>query len=277
VGALRLPVQEGVISMRLVDGRHDLSATFMHPHAIVSAFTLSTRELPAWTQPRRVGEFAKGVDLPVGVKKSWFGKGSSAAMAHLDDYVIGAFELAADRAEIWLRRKPTEKDVISFLVRRENEELVGEVHHPNEVDAQTLPTTLDVNGLAQVERLWQLLRAGVSDVLVHKDRLTKLELEGEDVVEKDRVVPLVRSIVAHLTPTIAEVAKRSPNSAELSLKQETDAGRREEIYVRKSDLLAGLDGLAAEERAVFTPLGLDPPEAKKPHAGGSEEAAWDVR
>ena len=276
LGVLRLPVQEGEVVMRLQDGHHDLSATFTHPHAIVTAFTLTVSELPVWAHPRRVGEFAKGVDLPVGVKKSWFGKGASATLAHLDDYIVGGFELADDRAEISLRRKPAEKDVLTFSVRRENDVLIADVHHPNEVDAQTLPTTLDTAGIAQVERLWQLLRAGVSDVLAHRERLIKIELDGEDVLAADRVAPLVKAIVALLAPVVAEVAKRSPNAQELSLKAENDDGRREEIYVKKADLLVGLEGLEAEERALFAPLGLEP-ERKKSRESASEEAAWDVR
>jgi hypothetical protein len=58
-------------------------------------------------------------------------------------------------------------------------------------------------------------------------------------------------------PTVREIAKRSPNEFELSLKQENDSGRREEIYLRKEQLVSNLQPLSSVGREVFAPLGLD--------------------
>jgi hypothetical protein len=55
---------------------------------------------------------------------------------------------------------------------------------------------------------------------------------------------------------VNEIARRSPNASELSLKLENDGGKREEIYVKKEDLAAQLDALGPQEKALFSPLGL---------------------
>jgi hypothetical protein len=52
------------------------------------------------------------------------------------------------------------------------------------------------------------------------------------------------------------VARRSPNEHELSLKVENDSGRREEIYLRKAQLVSSLSSVTPKERGVFDPLGL---------------------
>ena len=63
-------------------------------------------------------------------------------------------------------------------------------------------------------------------------------------------------MAAELAPTVVEISKRSPNPQELSLKHEDDSGRREEIYLRKQDLLSKLEPLDRESRAVFGPFAL---------------------
>lgn len=87
--------------------------------------------------------------------------------------------------------------------------------------------------------------------------------EAGDLVHLERLLTV-------LAPTTLEVARRSPNQHELSLKREGDSGRREEFYLKRDNLLEGLQPLPREGRAVFAPLGLDswvpattmrPPEA----------------
>jgi hypothetical protein len=270
---VRLAVDETEVSMRLVDGRNELNAVFKTAPSIVAGFSLSTRELLAWHHPRKVGEFAKGVQLAVGVRRSWFGKGVQHEPVNVDDYTLSGFDLSEERADIWLRKKPTERDSIVLNIRRDDDKLSAEVHHPGDPDAEGLPTALDGPALEQLDRLWQLLRAGVSDVLPHKEKLETLELEGEDVCASDRVVPFVEHVIKLLAPTVVEISKRSPNTSELSLKVETDDGRREEFYVKKADLMSKLDGLGVEERRVFAPLGID--ERKAPQVSGPDDAAWD--
>jgi len=65
--------------------------------------------------------------------------------------------------------------------------------------------------------------------------------------------------VRFLDPMVAEISRRSPNPRELSLKMENDAGRREEVYVKKEDLIAHLAGMGERELSIFTPLGFSPP------------------
>ncbi|WP_205633644.1 hypothetical protein [Labilithrix luteola] len=64
-------------------------------------------------------------------------------------------------------------------------------------------------------------------------------------------------LVTMFAPTVREIAKRSPNEFELSLKMENDGGRREELYLRKDQLTSKLQPLSSAGRQVFAPLGLD--------------------
>jgi hypothetical protein len=252
----RLPTLESKISMRLIDGRNELSAVLLNPNGIMTAFMLNAAQVPEWQGPRRVGDFAPGVDLQIGIKRSWIKRTVQPEVVHLDDFVLGAFELTDDAAEIRLRRKQDQRDTLVFRLQRSEGELSSEVHRLGDDEPDALPTTLDASDRVQVERLWQVLRASASNALDAKQQLVSVQLDGEDVFEHDLLMPLLERIVKFMAPIVTEIERRSPNENELSLKIEDDSGRREEVYLRKAGLVTKLETLSAQERAVFAPLKL---------------------
>lgn len=252
----RLPTTESRVSMRLEGHHNELSAVFQNPLGITTSFKLSTAGAPAWQAPRKVSEFAQGVDLQIGVKKSWIKRSVQPEIVHIDDFYISGFDLNDDAAQIKLRKKPDMRDAFVFLLRRNDAELHAEVQRPDEEAVEGLPSTVDAQDRAQLERLWQLLRAGCSDVLVHKERLLTAELDGLDVFEHDKCIPFIERVIKILAPIVIEISRRSPNPLELSLKHENDSGRREELYLRKADLAGKLEPLGPASRAIFAPLAI---------------------
>jgi hypothetical protein len=87
--------------------------------------------------------------------------------------------------------------------------------------------------------------------------MLRLELDGRDVYANGLSLQLVTRLVTSFAPTVEAIVARSPSTQELSLKKEHDDGRREELYLRREDLLKKLAPLHAEGRGVFAPLGLD--------------------
>jgi len=255
VRVVRLPVVATTITHRLVESKNELTAVFSHPDGIDTSLSLGA--VGDWRKPRKVSEFAKGLDLMVGVKKSWIGRAVKPDMVHLDDFYIGAFDLGEDAAEIRLRKKPDAPDALLFNVRRTDDSLTAEVHHPGDADADAqLPATVDAGDRVQLERLWQLLRMGLGESLQAKERLLWAHVDGRDVFEEERVLPFIERVVRLISPMVHEISRRSPNTRELSLKVEHEDGRREEIYSKKEVLQAHLEPLSDKEKAVFAPLKL---------------------
>jgi hypothetical protein len=95
------------------------------------------------------------------------------------------------------------------------------------------------------------------DLLDQKEQLLAVSLDSQPVIEGGLALAFVVRLVSMFAPTVREIAKRSPNEFELSLKMETEAGRREELYLRKEQLTMKLQPLSSDGRAVFAPLGLD--------------------
>jgi hypothetical protein len=252
----RLPASEAKISMRLADGRNELSAVLVNPNGIMTAFTLAGTQRPEWAAPRRIGELVQGLALPVGTRRSWIKRTHVPELVQLDEFFLGGFELMNDAAEIRLRRKPEQRDVLVFRLQRTEEGMVHAEAHRLEDEPEATSGTLDAADAQQVERLWQALLATADATLDAKQQLVSVSLDGEDVLERDLIQPFLERVVQFMAPIVVEIDRRSPNKLELSLKLEDESGRREELYLRKEGLVSKLNALGTQERAIFAPLGL---------------------
>ena len=259
-----LPVLDSRWSMRLhggpKDAYHEVSVVETHPSGIICAVLLDPSIAPEWRHPRKVGELAPNLELLVGAKRSWFNKSVQRDLLRLDDYVVSAFELDDEKAEIHLKKRVDQKDdSLIFSLRRVDADLHVEVSHPDdqEVD-QVLPAQVEAQDKPHVERLWQTLRSNVATLRRSRQRVTSLHIDMVDVFDTDRTSELIDRLIGVLAPTAQEVARRSPNASELSLKEEGVDGRRREIYLRKDDLVRKLEPLTPEDRPRFFPLAVFP-------------------
>jgi hypothetical protein len=258
-----LPAIDARFSLALGEGRepkNELGAILTYEGGIVCGYTLSSdgkTGLDEWRHPRKVSEFASGIDLAVGARKSWFKKTAERDVVHLDDLFLGGFILGDDAAEIRLRRRPDQKDVLFLKIQRVDTDLVAHVQVGQDNEAEgPQSSAVDGQDRVQLERLWQLLRSRAATALASRDRVTAIHLDFEDVFEKHLVPKLLERVVDVMAPTVHEIARRSSNTHELSLKVESDLGQREEIYVKKEDLVRKLEPLGLEERRLFAPLAL---------------------
>ncbi len=249
--SLRLPVSESRTLMDLEGGKNEFQTAQVHPEGIAASFALSVDALEEWQKPRRISDFAQGVTLPVGVKRSLFKRTVSYEPITLDDFYIGGFDLDEDTAELRLRRKPDQKDALVFKLRHTDAGMVAEVLHPGESGAESLDPVLDPTATVELERFVTQLRSACGRVVSHKGRLLDVTLNGRGVLEEGLVRELLSLMVKIVSPMIAQISRRSGSPVELTLKTEDDEGRRQEVYVKKSELYAKLDPVPD---SLFDPL-----------------------
>ncbi|HEY2365196.1 MAG TPA: hypothetical protein VGH87_02380 [Polyangiaceae bacterium] len=252
--ALRLPVQSSEIVMDFSENANDFQSILRYPDGIASAYALSVDMLEEWKRPKRVSDFTSNVTLPVGLKKSIFKRGVSYESLTLDEYFLGGFELADDTAQLRLRKKPDQKDALVFDMKYTDAGFYAEVQHPGEPDAATLEPVLDQHAAVELERFVMLLRSAAGAVVKHKSRVLGITIHGHDVFDDHLVNQLLTTIVKQLVPTVAEISRRSTSPIELTLKTEDETGKRQEIYVKKAELYAKIDGVPLGERPIFDPL-----------------------
>ncbi len=257
-----LPVLDSRFSMQLQgmgkDAFHEVTVVETHPQAIICALQLDASAIAEWRHPRKVMEFVPGLELLVGGKRSWFNKNVQRDLLRLDEFIVSGFELDDETAQIRLRKRLEQKDdSLVFTLRRIDSELLAEARHPDDQELdQVQAGHVEPHDRAHLERFWQVLRKSVAPLAMFRQRLTSLHLDMVDVFAADRAGNVVDRIVEMLAPIAQEIAKRSPNANELSLKEEGDDGRRREIYLRKDDLVRKLEPLAPEDRLRFAPLAL---------------------
>lgn len=253
----RLPVLTTRISLRLgADGKeasYQGTASYDHPDGIQTSFALAPARTSTWNHPRRVAELVDNVELMVGVDKSWLRGTVTPKQVHVDDWFIVSFDAGESSFELVLRKKPNDRESLSFRLRRTEGGLAGQF----EGGQGEAPGALTAADLAQLERVWSALRTATRDVLEQREQLVSVTLDTAPVFETGLVLPLIVRLVNMFAGTVREIAKRSPNEFELSLKIEQDGGRREELYLRKDQLIGQLQPLSAQGRNVFAPLGLD--------------------
>ncbi len=253
----RLQVLGTRFAMKLRDDKNAVGAVFLNPDGIVSHFELNAQKSAAWVHPRKVSELVQGVDLMIGVKKAFFKGTVSPEQVHLDDHVISRFDAAPESFEIAVRKKIDQKDAYVLRITMTKNGLAGEVDRLDDPNAKALPSDLLAADIAVLEKLWIAIRTECATLMDHREKLTRLELDGRDVFGEHLALEVVRRLVATLAPTVKEIAQRSPSDQELSLKKENDDGRREEIYLKKDELISKLQPLPASGREVFAPLGLE--------------------
>jgi hypothetical protein len=263
----RLPTLGAKLSTTLIEGRPDARASLVHPGNIAVSFTLSTSKAPAWGAPRKISDLIGPTELLLGIKKSWIGNKVSLEPVRLDDWVIGSAELSDAAATIAVRKKPDQKDALIFRLKRDQGRLSGLVDHPGDPNAALVPPTAEPSDLPHLDRLWTALSGKFDEIIEERAAVTSVSLDSEDVFLRGLGQKLVERLVSVLAPMALEVARRSPNATELSLKREGENGRREELYLKREQLVVTLEPLPRDGRAVFAPLGLEewvPPETGRP-------------
>jgi hypothetical protein len=89
-------------------------------------------------------------------------------------------------------------------------------------------------------------------------RKTLMKASLDDLPLRDHNAPtlLVERLIQAMAPVVHEIATRSPSTTELVLKRLVGGGRREEIFVGKSELREKLERVPAVFRSLFEPLDL---------------------
>ncbi len=258
-----LPVLSSRTSIKLLEGkekdhRYEVGVVFRNLGDIVTSFLLSTAKSREWSAPRRVADIAPGLDLMVGTKKSFFKGVVTPETVHLDDYVISRADLHDRGSEIVLRRRADQKDAYAFrLTRSDKHGSAGEVDRLEDPNGKSLPPALEREDVAKLENLAEKMRSSLAELYSEREGVVRVEVEGKDVYKHRIALQVVSRLVGTFAPLVEEIARRSPSEQELSLKLENEQGKREELYLRRDELLKKLQPLNAEGRAVFAPLGLD--------------------
>lgn len=257
-----LSVESSSFDMRLTGHAVSLSASADHPGGIATSFDLDPSKSQSWSVPQKVQDIMPGLTIQVGMKKKFLSKELTPEVIQLDDHIITEVHLSPEACEVHARRRlEATEDSLVLKMSRANGELVARTAQPG-VDADERPA--EPEDLPKLDALWQAIEGRCAEAMPHKLRLRSVRLDNAEVFDNGLLMSLVQRLIEQFAPLSREIARRSPNPGELSLKIDRGDGRREEIYIRKEDLVRPLANLPQSLRQSFAPLEIFPPLSVMP-------------
>jgi hypothetical protein len=208
-----------------------------------------------FSSPRRGQDlFGKGFELAVGYKKAWLKKEPVPEYQRLDEHLLTEVYEEDGALRLCLKKPSTEEGLWIFCPAGGEPSVFIQTAEakPRPVEAELL--TLDKK--EKLEALLDQTRRAAVTIYRTPSRLSSISIDNQDLISSRSVTELVKRLVAFLAPTIREIDLRSPSRQELCLKIEHEQGRREEIYVPKSQLAEQIERLPPAQQAIFTPLGI---------------------
>ncbi len=265
-----LPVTSWALSLSLAGTSPNGQAVLEHPGDLSTSVSIDIGRDGAWGRPRRIGDLAPGLAMQVGFKKAFLRSSLQPDVVVLDELVIGSIEVGPDSLELHLRRRldaprdafvitvdPTEDGRSIVKITRMDERGSGNSDAPFESTGEEAARILELNAV---------LRRECANLIQFRKRLLSAQLDGHEVFERGLVQVLLARIADRFAPIAAEVSRHSPNQSELSLKLEREGGRREEVYLRKSDLQQMVASLPPEAQQLYAGLAFLPRASLPPPA-----------
>lgn len=271
-----LPTKSWAMSLNLGHTAPSGQVVLSHPVELTTSFTIDVAG-GAWASPRKVGELCPGLTLQVGWKKAFLRSSLHPDVHTLDEFYIGELELGPDSMEVHLRRKPDaprDAYVLELDVEDDGRTAARVVTRNDKKGGESEPYSSQGEDVARLKELADVLRRDCAPLLRRKRRLVFAQLDGHDMFERGMVRQLFERMVRRMAPVAMQVSAHSPNPQELSLKVEREGGRREEIYLRKQELVDMVAPLPDDEQDLFRPLEFLPRLPSTPSAPPPPTRKW---
>jgi hypothetical protein len=205
----------------------------------------------------RVERIMERLEVQAPESGGWLRKEVKQRAHRLDKEFITALVTGGGETTIHLRSAPDGSGVGYDLIVRDRPGPVS-LHRIGEA-GELPPFDLDETDSAKVRELKDKLLAVLAEQTKARKALVEAVFGETPLSEHKSPRMIVERLVASMAPVVQEIGKRSLAPGELVLKRQVGGGRREEIFVSRSDLRRKLRGLSEGARAVFAPLGLGDP------------------
>lgn len=256
----RLEVLQSDFFAELAGTTYIARAVRTHEGSLDATYELAIQEDPAWARPMRIRDLVDELEVQVGMKRNWISRGLNPEIKKFGDYVIGYVRLEGDVADIRVRRKVDAPDSFEFLLERSGDELTGEIRA---VDQAGDGFVVAPDDLKKLEQLWRMLEEASKAPMDRPASVSSVRFGGQDLFDSRQIREFIDTFIGIYVPIAVEIGRRSPSRNELSLKIEHNDGRREELYLSKSEISDLLSGLDSNLRERFT---LDGDRARKIHS-----------
>jgi hypothetical protein len=204
--------------------------------------------------PKKVKSFARGVEIELGVRKTFL-RGEEPNVIALDDLYLLAATIGPSGAELQLARRPAGDDLLRLTLGLQQGVVTAAGQQDEGPQIEVPPEHRHA-----LTVLWRGLQMELADAAQAEATLLELHLDQHVVLDADGCFAALERMVEHYRPIVTDLAAHSPNPDELAIKVEVDGAHREEVFVYRADLgqhLLALHPDVRERVAIRELLGAD--------------------
>jgi hypothetical protein len=235
------------------DGAYQARLHGTTPYGVITALEL---EIPAgsrFAQAVRVGDLAEGLEIQVPKTGGWLRKENRLATERLGRMIVTGCRAGARAHQVSIRAEGVEEGYDFACVPRS-----ARVHATHVAPDLSSPVDFELNETDSkaVAAFLEKLAAAALELGSKRKTLVQAQLDGEALDQQRQPSVLVHRLIEVMSPTVREIAARSGSVDELVIRRLLGDGRREERFVRRSELLEKLEPLPVAARVMFAPLQL---------------------
>jgi hypothetical protein len=214
-------------------------------------FSLAIPTTHRWAHLVRVGDLAPGTTATMPRAAERRGKGTLHTV-HLDKLVVSDAVLEPHRIALTLRRGARSGAGYRIEVTSESGQTTAEVL---DEDGRAAGGAHEVEDRENLLPLVSALLDSTFELALRRQLMTAASLDDKSLRDRHEPRDLVLRLLGVYGPIATEIARRSPRS-ELVLRRDVADGRREAIFLRRSELIDKYARLAPQQRALFEALNL---------------------
>jgi len=247
-----IPIIFQIYTIKAVEKGFSARVQVDSEEGISCIFDIPCSESPFWKGNVRVRDFVKGVEIPARMKKPFLKKELVPDIVNIDDFLLGDLILSDKELEVVFRKRSDTNAQRFRLKMNLKGEFSVDVSHAEENDVEksinAVPELKNELNILRLQELGEKIVEKTNYLYPKKQTLKTITLKEKDIFHENLVYDLLQNVAKILSPTVAEIKKRSPSTMELSLKSEDESGKRNEIYLKKSEVKEKLN--AIEEKGA---------------------------
>lgn len=244
-----LGAQPSQTVIRLRESDYGFTVTRTFPGGVKVDYLVAEDGVPGWDARRTVSSVAGAMEVQVGMRKKFLRRDMTRELVRIGDLVVTEARLLPSSAEVRLEKKPGSKKPPLLLELSRDGEAVDVTIERESDDGMTMFPAVPSDA-EKLEGLWESLEETAQRAYAARASISSVRIDGHDVLAEGQALLAIDRIARAFAPVVQQLAARTPNDHELTLKVEGEDGKREERYVRRRDLHALLEeaGSAAVER-----------------------------
>ncbi|MBO6935508.1 MAG: hypothetical protein JJ863_11055 [Deltaproteobacteria bacterium] len=247
-----LGAQPSQTVIRLRESDYGFTVTRAFPGDVKVDYLIAEDGVPDWDAKRTVASVAGAMEVQVGMKKKFLRRDMTRELVRIGDLIVTEARLLPSSAEVRLEKKPGSKKAPLLLELSRDGEAVDVTIERESDDGMTMFPAVPSDA-EKLEGLWESLEETAQRAFAARASVAAVRVDGHDVLAEGHALLAIDRIGRAFAPVVRELATRTPNDHELTLKVEGQDGKREERYIRRRDLHALLEeaGTAAVERLGY--------------------------